>query len=43
MTENPIALLLALYDAEKRSGASSERLATIRARMHHLIAEEASR
>ena len=43
MTENPLGLLLALHDAEKRAGATSERLATIRARIHHLIAEETSR
>ena len=43
MTEHPELLLVELHDAEKRAGASDERLALIRARLaRHLdIAKEA--
>ena len=33
MTEHPDLLLIELHDAEKRAGASEERLAMIRARL----------
>ena len=33
MTEHPELLLIELHDAEKRAGASDERLALIRARL----------
>ena len=43
MTEHPELLLIELHDAERRAGASDERLALIRARLaRHLdIAKEA--